>query len=881
MHKKARFQKNGPFFIAFRHFSPISSTDCLGIDVFLWHHMDNMILLKGINFGYFLKNRKDLAIRNISMKFPDNGMVFLLGPSGSGKTTLLNIIGCLLEPTSGEIYYGTTPLSSLTKDQKELFRLQTFSFIFQENNLVPEYSVAENLILSKKIRNEPSSKNLSEITRLCQIEGFLKRQPNQLSTGQKQRVCIARALMNDTPIILGDEPTGSLDSLLSDEIFALLKEVSKTHLVILASHDRKAAFKYGDTVYEIKDKTIPLPIEEVSDTISKTPLLSSNTRTPFSFTFGLSLKGMKRHRLFFGLSLLISFLFGAIFASFSSFYTGKSTTRYVETLYRENLSHIQFQSGNPSANLNDEAVESLASEQGFVSVAFTKNDPFVSMETPSGNHVDTLTGIALYTDSVAEQYPLIYGNLPSMDYQEVLITLETYETLSVFGFIDNTPVASYADVIGKYLPSGEIVGIIDTHASPTEEILHSQHNFYYIHPQAMELFLESPFSSVYRIDGNASNYDNYPVVDSSDSQLTEGIQISPLGESESIVLVNEHQIEDGFIMGASDSYWDVRNAANTAITEHVNLIWNAEMATDFSLVSGIASPTAHDYYQYIVTQKSVNEVEEGVTFDSFFATEAQALVSSWPRTANLLIQPQGTNYYKKESIAIVGYDFESSEKSFSSLPVCIMDLYRSTKQGSIDCLSYRLSGNFKQDLAAIEKALAVVSTYPELSSDQTHFALIESFLNPIDNSLYAHLMSGTQPGSSLFSSVLMLTAAGMLLFIILIGALLLVVVMADKERNGILLSLGLSKKNLKLSYVLQTLLVCLISLIPTAILSIFFVRMMNTLSFALTGLVLFELSAGAILLGLLAFSVLSLATMMIISVWIDRLKIADVVKRDF
>ena len=840
-----------------------------------------MILLNNVSYVYFSNKFKNSVIQNISLKFPDNGMVFLLGPSGSGKTTLLNIIGCLLEPTSGEIYYGTTPLSSLTKDQKELFRLQTFSFIFQENNLVPEYSVAENLMLSQEIRKEPSSQNLSEITRLCQIEGLLKRQPNQLSTGQKQRVCIARALMNDTPIILGDEPTGSLDSLLSDEIFALLKKVSKTHLVILASHDRKAAFKYGDTVYEIKDKTIPLPIEEVSDTISKAPLLSSNTRTPFSFTFGLSLKGMKRHRLFFGLSLLISFLFGAIFASFSSFYTGKSTTRYVETLYRENVSHIQFQSGNPSANLNDEAIESLASEQGFVSVAFTKNDPFVSMETPSGNHVDTLTGIALYTDSVAEQYPLIYGNLPSADDQEVLITLETYETLSVFGFQDNTPVTSYSDVIGKDLPSGEIVGIIDTHASPTETILRSQHNFYYIRPQAMGLFLESPFSSVFRIDGNASNYDDYPVVVSSDNQLTDGIQISLPGESESIVLVDGHQIEDGFIMGASDSYWDVREAANTAITDHVNFVWNAEMAADFSLVSGIASPTAFDYYQYIVAQKSVNEVEEGVTFDSFFESEAQVLLSSWPRTANLLIQATETNYFKKESISIIGYDFESSEQSYSSLPAAIMDLYRSAKQGTIDCLSYRLSGNFKKDRTAIEKALNIVSTYPRLSSDGTHYALIESSLITVDNAIYSNLLSETQLGSSLFSSVLMLTAAGMLLFTILIGALLLVVVMADKERNGILLSLGLSKKNLKRSYGLQTLLVCLFSLIPTAILSIFFVRMMNTLSFALTGLALFELSAGSILLGLLVFSVLSLAAMMVVNVWIDRLKIADVVKRDF
>ena len=840
-----------------------------------------MILLKDVNFGYFLKNRKNLAIQNVCIKFPENGMIFLLGPSGSGKTTLLNIIGGLLEPTSGEIYYGATRLSSLSREHKELFRLQNFSFIFQENNLVPEYSVAQNLVLSKKIRNETSSKNLDEITRLCQIDTLLKRRPNQLSTGQKQRVCIARALMNDTPIILGDEPTGSLDSLLSDEIFALLKEVSKTHLVILASHDRKAAFKYGDTVYEIKNKTIQTPVEEFSNTIEQAPLPSSSTRTPFSFTFGLSLKGMKRHRLFFGLSFIISLLFGSAFASFSSFYTGKLATRYVETLYRENVSHIQFRSGNPSTNLNDEAIESLASEQGFVSVALAKNDSYVSMDTPSGNHVDTLTGIALYTDSVAEQYPLIYGNLPSADDQEVLITLETYETLSVFGFQDNTPVTSYSDVIGKDLSSGEIVGIIDTHASPTETILHSQHNFYYIHPQAMGLFLESPFSSVYRIDGNASNYDDYPVVDSADNQLTDGIQISPPGESESIVLVDGHQTEDGFISGASDSYWDVREAANTAISDHVNLVWNAEMAADFSLVSGIASPTALDYYQYIVTQKSVNEVEEGVTFDSFFESEAQALVSSWPRTANLLIQPQGTDYFKKESIDIVGYDFESSEQCYSSVPVSIMDLYRSAKQGAIDCLSYRLSGNFKQDLAAIEKALTIVSLYPKLSSDGTHFVLTEGFLNPIDNSLYAHLMSGTQPGSSLFFSVLMLTAAGMLLFIILIGALLLVVVMADKERNGILLSLGLSKKNLKRSYGLQTLLVCLFSLIPTAILSIFFVRMMNTLSFALTGLALFELSAGSILLGLLVFSVLSLAAMMVVNVWIDRLKIADVVKRDF
>lgn len=839
-----------------------------------------MISLNNVTLSYLSKTQKVSAIQNVNLFFPNKGMVFLLGPSGSGKTTLLNILGGFLEPTSGDVFYGNTSFFSLNQKQRELFRLKNISFIFQENNLVPDYNVTENLLLSKKIRDESSSDNFYEIVRLCQIDSLLKRQPNQLSTGQKQRICIARALINDTSVILGDEPTGSLDSVLSDEIFALLKEVSKTHLVILASHDRKAAFKYGDAVYEIKDKTINGSKIEVFQNEKTLSLPSATHRTPFSFTLGLSLKGMKRHTPLFCLSFVLSLLFGSLFAPLSSFFSGDLPTKYVETLYLEDVSHIQFRSDNISTNLNDLVVQELSSEQGFVKVAFPLDEPIVSMDSPNGNDVDSISGIALYDERAAERYPLVFGHLPDSNVTELLITLETYETLANFGFLDNTPVTSYEDVIGEELPSGTIAGIIDTYASPKEDIFNSQHNFYYINPQAVSLFLDNPFSSVYRIDENAQTYDDYPLIDSSEGHLTGGIQINPPGESEKIVLLDDQNEEDGFILGASEHYSEVLSATNTAISDHITIVWNGEMATLFSQVSGIASPTIEDYYHYIVTEKSINDVEEGMTFDYFFQNEAQSASVTWPRTVDLLIQPTGASYFKKESVSIVGYDFDSPDTTLSSVPSVIFELYSSTMQGSINRLSYRLSGTFDQDLEAIEKALSKVSFSPILSEGETSFSLVASPIFPLDNSIYEKMSSENRLGANIFTSISMLTVSGMLLFTILTATLTLVVMMADKERNGILLSLGLSKKNLKQSYLIQSSLVILLSLIPAAFLSVWMVGISNKLVYALTGFALFQVSGLSIFIGLIALCLLGLCGTMLVNVWLNRLKIIDVVKRD-
>lgn len=839
-----------------------------------------MITINNLSKNFYEKSLTGNVIQNICLTFPDKGMFFLLGPSGSGKTTLLNIIGCLLEPSSGEVLVGSTNPFSLSREKRELFRLQNFSFIFQEYNLVPDYDVLGNLLLSKKIRDEAKSRNFENITHLCQIDSLFERRPGQLSTGQKQRVCIARALINETPIILADEPTGSIDSMLSDEIFALLKEVSRSRLVIIASHDRNAAFKYGDSVYEIQNGTIASPIMAPLPTkTGETPLLERH-HTPLAFDIGLASKGVVSHMPIFCLSIALSLIFGSAMAPLYSFFGNDISGCYVESLYLDDVKQIQFSAGMPYSNINDSAATSLSLLPGFVKVAFAIDDQYVPMNFPSGNHVDSLSGIAIYDDSVAERYPLAFGHLPSQNSTDVLITKETYDTLAIFGFLDGTPVTTYQDVIGKDLPSGIISGIIDTKASPEEAIADSQHNFYYINPDSVSRFLENPFSSIYRINDNPKLYQDYPIIGDSYSNLTGDIQMNEIGEPEYLMLCDGKSVDEGFIVGAESHFTEARDATYLAINNHIQIIWSPNFASRFSLLSGIDSPTESDYFDYILAEKNANEMEDGMTYYHFFHDSAESIVADWPRTVNLLLQPKGNSYFKKENLAVVGFDFGSSDTTLSASPDKIFEVYSSTMNGSISRLSYRLSGTFSQDKQTIHKALMTTSEYPLISSDETSISLVERVIAPMDDSSYENVAYAKDNKSSLYGSMIILSIIASISLLIILSALFFMAITADKERNGILLSLGLSKKNLKISYYMQAAAISLFAGIFIALLSFFAFNSANKIAFALTGLALFDFSWVSAIAAAITVFFVALLSMIIVDSRLSRLDVIDLVKRD-
>ena len=197
------------------------------------------------------------ALNNISLKLPDKGMVFVLGKSGSGKSTLLNVLGGLDSYNSGEFIIKGEEAKGFKQMHFDSYRNTYIGFIFQEYNILKEFTVGANIALAIELQGRvPENDEINKILKEVDLEGFGDRKPNELSGGQLQRVAIARALVKNPDIIMADEPTGALDSKTGEAIFDTLKRLSKDKLVLIVSHDRDFSERYADRIIELSDGNI-------------------------------------------------------------------------------------------------------------------------------------------------------------------------------------------------------------------------------------------------------------------------------------------------------------------------------------------------------------------------------------------------------------------------------------------------------------------------------------------------------------------------------------------------------------------------------------------------------------------------------------------------
>ena len=216
------------------------------------------------------------ALDGVSLQFAETGMVFLLGKSGSGKSTLLNLCGGLDTPDEGEIIIKGRSSKDFTQADFDSYRNTFIGFIFQEYNVLDEFSVEDNIALALELQGKNKNREqVLAILRQVEMEAFASRKPNTLSGGQKQRVAIARALVKNPEIIMADEPTGALDSNTGKQVFDTLKKLSESKLVIVVSHDREFAEIYGDRIIELKDGKI---ISDVSKSHVEARKTSENLR---------------------------------------------------------------------------------------------------------------------------------------------------------------------------------------------------------------------------------------------------------------------------------------------------------------------------------------------------------------------------------------------------------------------------------------------------------------------------------------------------------------------------------------------------------------------------------------------------------------------------
>lgn len=263
-----------------------------------------MIELKNICKTYKSKKGKSTeALKDISIKFPEKGLVFILGKSGSGKSTLLNILGGLDKYDSGDLIINEKSTRKFNNKDFDAYRNTYIGFIFQDFNLLEDYSVEKNISLSLELQNEKVKKDyIRDLLKKVGLEGFEKRKINELSGGQKQRIAIARALIKNPNVILADEPTGNLDSVTGRQIFDLLKELSKEKLIIIVSHDDESADRYADRIIELKDGNIIRDTDKKSNELKNTKefnLVSAKLPFKYSFKMGLGNLIHKKIKLFF------------------------------------------------------------------------------------------------------------------------------------------------------------------------------------------------------------------------------------------------------------------------------------------------------------------------------------------------------------------------------------------------------------------------------------------------------------------------------------------------------------------------------------------------------------------------------------------------------
>ena len=220
--------------------------------------MNNIITLDKIS-KFFLTNKKITVLNKISYKFKKGKIYSLVGPSGSGKSTLLNLLSLIDKPSKGSIKIANKNVNFSDSVSNDITRANIIGIIYQQNNLLPDFTALENVYLARLSIDNNKNKAVNDANKIINKMGLGKRvdhYPSELSGGEMQRIAIARALINEPEIILADEPTGSLDQSTAKEVFKILYKLKNLNrLIIYATHNRFFA-NMADCKLEIIDGNI-------------------------------------------------------------------------------------------------------------------------------------------------------------------------------------------------------------------------------------------------------------------------------------------------------------------------------------------------------------------------------------------------------------------------------------------------------------------------------------------------------------------------------------------------------------------------------------------------------------------------------------------------
>ena len=409
------------------------------------------------------------ALNNMTLEFPQKGLVFIVGVSGSGKSTLMNMLSGVDTPTSGEVIVGEKSLFSENKKQLFGYRNSYVGLIFQDYNLIEDINVYDNIKLPLEFLGIEDFSIIDEVIKKVDIEDIKYSRVTEISSGQMQRVAIARALVKDSAMILADEPTGNLDSKNTKVVMDLLQEISKDRLVIVITHDDDAAHEYGDRIIAIEDGTIlddtthNQSINEYDPKLEKStdfiyPKITLNQQ--IRFTKGFIKNSLMRSLAIFIMLILIPVI-GNILCGYAFFDISESYYRYQDKYGSNYVQTANAKSGYQVYYNSDELMErvELYGEENMFEL-FSTYIPIAEIgQEASPIYQPVIKNIVVDNTNKLD---LIEGEFPQLG------SSNTKATIAITDYIIQSYIYYHSEEIGignqisiggvKY----DIVGIIDT-----------------------------------------------------------------------------------------------------------------------------------------------------------------------------------------------------------------------------------------------------------------------------------------------------------------------------------------------------------------------------------------------------------------------------------
>ncbi len=415
------------------------------------------------------------ALHSVSLKIENKGFILLTGKSGSGKSTLINIISGLDTDYQGNVFYKDVNLKDLSRKELTAYRNTEIGFVFQDYCLIENKTVLENLSLPLNMQNIDQQDRIDSILQQFGLSEHKHKYPNELSGGEQQRVSIARALLKNPNIVIADEPTSSLDNTNATMILELLKEISKTKLVIVVSHDTTLVGLFADRVITLNEGSV-LSDSNPIDTIQETEKLNIK-KYAISFKFLLT-------DVFHNLSQNIKFYIFLLFATIFSLSLVGSTI----TMNQFNEDHILYNSvknfdeqfitfSSPDSTITDTDYKPTLQKQiipietckALENSLYTEFDSLFSIDT-SYLADGWFSGIIVLNQKNLNTLPytLSEGRFPNKE-NEIVLTDYIFQTYKTLGYsIEDTSysIQTFSDLesVPFYINQKQykIVGIIDT-----------------------------------------------------------------------------------------------------------------------------------------------------------------------------------------------------------------------------------------------------------------------------------------------------------------------------------------------------------------------------------------------------------------------------------